>query len=113
MACFARHNDLSKFSSVVVPDADDETDLIDLTVRDFSLQHSYIYNSGFDEISHIYRLICSSGLPIKVAQSVYEYQLRAVAAEDNCSTLLYGDGADGIFAGSYTKASPFTWRNIC
>lgn len=95
------------FYSLYVEGTDDERDLIKSTVNKFKLNHQFVDWKKFYNLESIDEMIKILGEPFKVPQSLYQYSLKKEAENKKTELLLYGEGADGIFGGSYKKALPF------
>ncbi len=102
LAYFAKKNPDLKTYSVRPPEAQDESHLIDQTVKLLGLKHRYLPCEEFESLKWIDFLLQKMDQPFKAAQTLYQFAIRKQAAEDGVKVFLVGDGADEVYGG-YTK----------
>lgn len=88
--------------SIRAADINDESELIDPTVRAFGVDHDYIDVSGRDYVAEYDRLLGFHDEPTFTAGQVNQQLFRQAIADRGYKVLLVGEGADEVFAG-YAK----------
>jgi asparagine synthase (glutamine-hydrolysing) len=91
--------------SIKPPKTDDESFLIDATIRRTGIPHTYVSVEGLDYSRSLARLIDFHDEPIQYSGVFYQFVLREKMAEAACKAVLVGYGADEIFSG-YTHLAP-------
>ncbi len=99
-------SDLQAFS-ITPPETDDESSLIDATVRHTGIPHSYVPLDGLDYPRSFAQLIDAQDEPVQSSGVFYQFLVRRRMAEAGCRAVLVGYGADEIFAGYHYLAPPF------
>ena len=85
--------------SIKPPKTDDESFLIDATIRRTGIPHTYVLADGLDYSRSLARLIDFHDEPIQFSGVFYQFVLREKMAEAACKAVLVGYGADEIFSG--------------
>ena len=93
--------------SVTPPHTTDESSLIDATVRQTGIRHTYVPLAGLDVARAIAQLVECHDEPVHYSGALYQFVLRQRMAEAGCRAVLVGYGADEIFAGYRELAPPF------
>ena len=93
--------------SITPPETTDESFLINATVRQTGLPHSYVTLNGLDYPGSLARLIAFHDEPIQFSGAFYQFLIRRQMAEAGCRAVLVGYGADEIFSGYKYLAEPF------
>ncbi len=93
--------------SINPPKTDDESFLIDATIRRTGIPHTYVFTEGLDYPQSLARLIDAHDEPIPYSSIFYQFVLRQRMAEAGCKAVLTGYGADEIFSGYRYLAPPF------
>jgi asparagine synthase (glutamine-hydrolysing) len=98
IASYLRRDDV-RYYSVRTGSEVGEAPLIDATVRDWGLNHSYVEVEDADAEALSERMISVLDQPFKTAQSLHQMAIRIRAAADGVRVFLTGDGADEVFGG--------------
>ena len=93
--------------SITPPETTDESFLIEATVRQTGIPHSYVKLDELDYPRSLAQLIDSHDEPIQFSGPFYQFVLRRQMAEAGCRAVVVGYGADEIFAGYQYLAVPF------
>ena len=93
--------------SITPPHTTDESFLIDATIRDTGIPHSYVSLESLDYPRLLSQVIDAHDEPVQFSGVCYQYALRQSMAEAGCRATLVGYGADEIFGGYPYLAVPF------
>ena len=102
-----RGNHVIRAFSITPPKTTDESFLIDATVRQTGIPHSYVELGEIDYPRLLTELIQNHDEPIQYSGVFYQFILRQRMAEAGCKAVLVGYGADEIFSGYEYLAMPF------
>lgn len=103
-----KNNKNAKFYSLIVEGTNDESELINETVKIWNLDHKYIdWESDYNKetVDFIIKLLAE---PYKSPQSLTQYSLRKQANKDACNILYYGEGG-GLFGKSHNGKGFWTY----
>lgn len=93
--------------SITPPQTTDESFLIDATIRDTGIPHSYVSLESLDYPRLLSQVVDAHDEPVQFSGTCYQYALRQGMAEAGCRATLVGYGADEIFGGYPYLAVPF------
>jgi asparagine synthase (glutamine-hydrolysing) len=91
--------------SIVPPHTTDESFLIDATIRDTGLPHTYVPLDTLDYPRSLARVVDFHDEPVQSSGVFYQFALRQHMAEAGCRAVLVGYGSDEIFSG-YRHLAP-------
>ncbi len=95
------------YYSVLPPDATNESENINQTVKQWSLNHKYTDCEDVENLETIDFIIKKMDQPFKSSKTLYQYAIRKQASRDGIKVFLTGDGADEVFAGYSNCVIPY------